>query len=189
MKDWMDWREKNPRYSRALGLKWYQNAAPARCSTQRKEELRNEGLSGYWAEFSCPRVPHCPVLFCLHPSVGATARVVVLACLGDSCGLHRASSADGRTVRLEGMKPLSQSRERGFIVHFRRGKTASAADTGTLPCSNRGQRERVREWAGFARGLACFSHKPEHVECYTIFLRITRQNKGLRGCAGVTMEA
>lgn len=42
---------------------------------------------------------------------------------------------------------------------------------------------------GFTRGLACFSHKPEHVECYVIFLRITRQNKGLRGCAGATMEA
>ena len=41
--------------------------------------------------------------------LAALRRVVVLACLVDSCGLHRASGADGRTVRLRGMKPLSQS--------------------------------------------------------------------------------
>ena len=69
-----------------------------------------------------------------------------------------------------------------------RGERSRGANTGPLPYSNRGQRERVREWAGFTRGLAYFSHKPEHVECYTIFLYFTRQNKGLRGCAGVTME-
>lgn len=40
---------------------------------------------------------------------GWGAQFVVLACLVDSCFLHWASSADGRTVRLEGMKPLSQS--------------------------------------------------------------------------------
>lgn len=47
----------------------------------------------------------------------------------------------------------------------------------------------MREGRVLQGGLAYFSHKPEHVECYVIFLRITRQNKGLRGCSGATMEA